>query len=392
MEKILIINGGSSSLKFELLNKNTKESLANGAAKRIFVDGLFIIKVFGKKYELNVPLNSHSDAIEILLQQLKEHKLITDLNEIKGIGHRIVQGGEVFLKSCLIDKQVLKQIRELGDMAPLHNPGEANIIEAFMKKVPNTINVAVFDTSFHATMPKLAYTYAVPEEWYTKYKVRRYGAHGTSHKYIARRMEKELNKKPNIISCHLGNGASICAIKNGESINVSMGLTPLAGLIMGTRSGDLDPSITEYIVKKTGMTIQEVTHKLNNESGLKALSGISSDFRDIRKEAEAGNEKAKFTIDIFAARVATYVVNYANQINDKIDGIVFTAGIGENSPEIREAIIKAIPLLNLEISNTNNKKSYDDLLKISSNNSKIDLYAIRTDEESIIIEDLLSFM
>ncbi len=391
MEKIIIVNGGSSSLKFELLNKQTRETLASGMAERIFVDGIFTIKVGEEKFEIKQALNSHADAIDLLLQQIKEKKLINNLSEIVGVGHRVVQGGEVFPKSTLIDKKVLKQIRELGDLAPLHNPGEADIIEVFMQRVPKAINVAVFDTSFHTTMPEIAYRYAVPEKWYKDYKVRRYGMHGTSHMYITKRMEKELGKKVNIINCHLGNGASICAIKNSKSINTSMGLTPLAGLIMGTRSGDIDPSIHEYIAKKTGASIEEITNELNNESGIKALSGISSDFRDIRTAAEKGNKTAQFTIKAFAARVATYIVDYANQIGEPLDGIVFTAGIGENSAEIREAIVEALPLLNLELGKEN-KNGYKDLLKISSKKSCIDLYAIRTDEESMIVNDLISFM
>ncbi len=391
MEKLLIINGGSSSLKFELLKKDTKEKLAVGLAERIFVDGSFTIKIGDEKFTTETPLNSHGDAIDLLLKKFKEHNLLNDLTEIKGVGHRVVQGGEIFPKSVLIDKDNLQQIRDLSDLAPLHNPGEANIIEAFMNKIPEAKNIAVFDTAYHSTMPKSAFMYAVPEEWYTKYQVRRYGMHGTSHKYISNRMEKELGRKPNIISCHLGNGASICAIKNGESINTSMGLTPLAGLIMGTRSGDIDPSIHEYIHKKTGLTIKEITHELNNESGLKAISGISADFRDIRSKVDEGNERAIFTVKAFAARVATYVVDYANQIGGQLDGIIFTAGIGENSKEIRQAIIDELPLLNLALSDANGD-SYDDLLKISSNKSSIDIYAIRTDEESLIIEDLLSLM
>ncbi|CAM9114375.1 acetate/propionate family kinase [Mycoplasma marinum] len=391
--KILIVNGGSSSLKFQVLKAHNKDLIASGMAERIEVDGIFTIKVNGEKFRIDKTLNNHKDAIALLMEELKNKEIIKDWKELVGVGHRIVQGGEFFKKSSLITKKELKEIRELAKLAPLHNPGEADIIEAFMSLLPNVPNVAVFDTSFHQTMEKEEFMYAVPNEWYTKYGVRRYGMHGTSHKYITKHMEEHLKKDSvNLIVCHLGNGSSLSAIRNSRVINTSMGLTPLAGLIMGTRSGDLDPAIVSYMSGQLNKDANYVVDLLNHESGLKALSGISSDMRDIRDAADKGDERAQFTIRSFSRRIATYIVDYANQIGEKLDGIVFTAGIGENSKEIREAIISEVKILGLELCDERNGEKYEDILLISDDSSKIPLFAVRTNEEIMIANDLLTFI
>ncbi len=393
IKKILVVNGGSSSLKFQILEEETKKILSSGIAERIKVDGSFTIKIGKEKFTTEKTLNNHTEAIQLLISKLNEHKVVESLDEIIGIGHRIVQGGEIFKKATLIDEKQLVKVRELGELAPLHNPGEADIIEAFFELLPGVPNVGVFDTSFHQTMPKEAYLYAVPNYWYTKHMVRRYGAHGTSHKYITQRMQKHLEKENvNLVICHLGNGSSLSAIKNSKVINTSMGLSPLAGLIMGTRSGDIDPTIVNYICNRLNKSSQEVTDMLNNESGLLALSGISSDMRDINQHAKNGDERAQFTMRSFAKRVATYIVDYANQINAKLDGIIFTAGIGENSSEIQKAIVKELFLIDTKLSSERIKADYSDLKLISEDDANTPVYAVRTNEEMLIVKELLNII
>ncbi len=392
-QKVLIVNGGSSSLKFQALDLKTKKVLASGLAERIFVDGVFTIKCNGQEYTFKHPLNNHKEAIKLLIDQLQKHEIIKDLKELVGVGHRIVQGGETFKESVLIDSsKIMNEIDSFSKLAPLHNPGELNIIKAF-QELSEAQNVAVFDTSFHTTMPKTAWMYAVPQSWYKEHHVRRYGMHGTSHKYIAQRVAKELKKEnANVINCHLGNGASICAIKDGKSINTSMGLTPLQGLIMGTRSGDIDPAVVAYMAQELNKNAGDIVDILNKQSGMLALSGVSSDFRDITKASQEGNADAMFALKAYAARVATYIVSYANELDGNIDAIVFTGGIGENAAHVRKMIVEALPLLKLKLSESLNKQKYDDLLKISDKNSQFALYAIRTDEETMILNDLLRLM
>ncbi len=391
--KILIVNGGSSSLKFQVMEAKNKEVLSSGLAERINVDGSFTIKTKDGKFTIEKELNNHKESIEFLIEQLKEKNVISSLNEIVGIGHRIVQGGEIFKKSAIIDKENLKKVRELSKLAPLHNPGEADIIEAFQTLLPEVKNVGVFDTSFHQSMDEDEFMYAVPREWYTKYDVRRYGAHGTSHKYITNQMKTILNKeKVNLIICHLGNGSSLSAIKDSKVLNTSMGLTPLAGVIMGTRSGDLDPAIVGYMSQQTGRSAAEIVDDLNHKSGLLALSNISSDMRDIRKASQEGDEVAIRTIRMFAKRIASYIVNYANQIGEKLDGIVFTAGIGENSWQLREAILNEVKILGIKICDSKNQEKYEDYNKISASSSAIDLFVMRTNEELVIANELLDLV
>ncbi len=392
-KKVLIVNGGSSSLKFQAIDLKTKKLLASGIAERIHVDGVFTIKCNDQKYTFKQSLNNHKEAIKLLIEQLQKHNIIGDLKEIVGVGHRVVQCGEIYSDSVLIDSpKVMENIDKFSKLAPLHNPGELNIIKAF-QELTKAQNVAVFDTSFHTTMPKTAWMYAVPQAWYKEHYVRRYGMHGTSHKYITERIAKELNRKDvNIINCHLGNGASICAVKNGKSVNTSMGLTPLQGLIMGTRSGDIDPAVVSYMAQELNKSAEEIVNILNKESGMLALSGVSSDFRDIGKASREGNKDATFALDAYVARVVSYIASYANELDGKIDAIVFTGGIGENSESMREKIVNALPLLDLKLSKTLNLQKYDDLLKISDKTSKYPLYVVRTDEEKMIFNDLLRLM
>jgi acetate kinase len=391
MKKLLVINAGSSSMKFKLFKKEKLKIIAEGLAERLFIDGKFTMKYNKKKYTIEEKLNSHDDAIKLLIKQLKENNILNSLEEIEGIGHRVVQGGEYFKKSTLINQNVLKKIEELSKLAPLHNPGAVSVIKSFLKLTPNIKNVAVFDTSYHTTISKENYIYAVPKKWYEKYSVRKYGAHGTSHKYMVEMVQKILNKNSvNIISCHLGNGASITAIKNNKSINTSMGLTPLAGLIMGTRSGNIDPSIIGYIAKETGKNVYEITNILNKKSGVLGLSKISSDFRDLENEALKGNKDAIFTIDVYCKKVVDFIVKYQNELENKIDAIVFTAGIGENSSTIRKNIIKNIHTIKTKINEKiNDKKHKEEYTKISTNDSKIPIYIIKTNEELMILRDLI---
>ncbi len=391
MKKLLIINAGSSSMKFQVVDRATMEPTAEGIAERITVDGAFSMKFKGEKYDVESTLDNHDDAVKVMLEQFEKHGVIESMEEIIGIGHRVVQGGEVFKESSIITKDSVSQIEELSALAPLHNPGAAAVMKAFFKLAPHAKNVAVFDTSFHQTMPKKNFMYGVPMEWYEKYSVRRYGMHGTSHKYMAIRAGELLNKKnPNIISCHLGNGASLAAIKDGKCVNTSMGLTPLAGIIMGTRSGDIDPSIIEYMCNKTGKSVQEITNSLNKESGILGLSGISSDFRELRTAAEEGNETAQFVIDIYCKRVADYVVMYQNELDNKVDALVFTAGIGENAGIIREGVMKAVKTMKFVVDKkVNDPFSPAEHLVLTTPESEVKALMIRTNEEMMIAKDLV---
>ncbi|MCR8613090.1 MAG: acetate kinase [Mycoplasma sp.] len=391
MSKLLVVNAGSSSMKFKVFERDGLKPIAEGLAERIFIDGKFIIETEGNKKELDVKLNSHADAVKILIEELISNNVVSSLDEIIGIGHRVVQGGETFKTSSVITKDTVSVIRELSKLAPLHNPPAASVMEAFFESVPNAKNVAVFDTSYHQTMPMKNFIYGVPMDWYKNYSVRRYGMHGTSHKYMAQVTEEIFSKKSvNVISCHLGNGASITAIKDSKSINTSMGLTPLAGIIMGTRSGDIDPAIVEYMVNETGKTVGEITTALNKESGVLGISGISSDFRDIEAEIAKGNKDAIFAMEIYAKRIAEFIVKYHNDLEGKTDAIVFTAGIGENSSMVRAKVIEAVKTMGLELNEEkNNTRTKDKYIKISSENSKVDIYVIKTDEELMIVKDLV---
>ncbi|GEQ34455.1 acetate/propionate family kinase [Marinilactibacillus psychrotolerans] len=391
MTKTIAINAGSSSLKWKLFEMPEEKVLASGIVERIGLnDSIFTIK-YGedKKYEDILDINDHELAVEMLLKQLTELNIIESFDEITGVGHRVVAGGEIFDDSALVNDEVINQIEELSEFAPLHNPANATGIKAFRKILPDITSVAVFDTSFHQTMPKVNYMYSIPKEYYTKHNARKYGAHGTSHKYVAERAADMIGKPIEdlkIITCHLGNGASVTAVEGGKSIDTSMGFTPLAGVTMGTRSGDIDASLLPFLMEKEGIkNINDMIYILNNKSGLKGLSGISSDMRDL-EDAEATNEDAALALRIFEDRVRKYIGSYAATMNG-LDAIVFTAGIGENGVETRENIINGLTFLGAELdpekNNVRGKERF-----ISKENSKVKVLLVPTDEEVMIARDV----
>ena len=338
---ILVINCGSSSLKYQLINSDTEAVLAKGLCERIGIDGALTYQPAGGEKEVTeIPMPTHSEAISAVIAALTDEKkgVVKSLSEIGAVGHRVVHGGEKFTSSCLINDETMAAIEECNDLAPLHNPANLIGIRACQKLMPGVPNVAVFDTAFHQTMPEVAYIYGIPYEYYEKYKVRRYGFHGTSHSYVSKRAAEMLGKKVEdlkIIVCHLGNGASICAVDHGKSVDTSMGLTPLEGLVMGTRSGDIDPAIIDFVGKKEGLDLDGMNNILNKKSGMLGISGVSSDGRDLGAAAAAGNERAKLALDVFDYDVIKYIGSYAAVMNG-VDAICFTAGIGENNIEMRD--------------------------------------------------------
>ncbi|WP_054706434.1 acetate kinase [Bacillus sp. JCM 19041] len=389
MAKIIAINAGSSSLKFQLLSMPEEDIITKGLVERIGLeDGVFSIEANGEEHSITTDIPDHSAAVEILLDKLTSLNIISSLDEIEGIGHRVVHGGEKFNDSVLITDDVLAGIEEVSELAPLHNPANITGIKAFKKVLPTVPAVAVFDTAFHQTMPESAYLYSLPYEYYEKYGVRKYGFHGTSHKYVSQRAA-ELLEKPiedlRILSCHLGNGASIAAIKGGESIDTSMGFTPLAGVTMGTRSGNIDPALIPYIMGKTGQTVEEVVSTLNKRSGLLGITGFSSDLRDIELQADEGNERAQVALDVFTSRIHKYVGSYAARMGG-IDAIVFTAGIGENSSVIRERVLKGLEFMGIEADlSKNNVRGKEAFL--NTDTSKVKIIVIPTNEEVMIARD-----
>ncbi|WP_342277540.1 acetate kinase [Spiroplasma endosymbiont of Nephrotoma flavescens] len=391
-KKILVINAGSSSIKFQLYEITTNKEfnpICKGLAERIFVDGKTTIKYNNNEFVSDTPLSNHNVAAEVILELLKSQNVIQNFNEIIAVGHRIVHGGEKIKESVFVNDDITKIIAENIKLAPLHNPAGLSALKAF-QAVANCSHIAVFDTTFHTTMPKINYIYPVPYNWYTDYNVRRYGFHGISYHYIINKLSLIINKPVsniNAIVCHLGNGASICAIKNGKSYNTSMGFTPLAGLMMGSRSGDIDPAIHQYIAEQLNLDIVGVVNKLNNESGLLGVSQISSDTREVSQAAKDGNSQVQFTLELYAKRVVDYITQYQNDLDNKVDAIVFTAGVGENSALIREMIIKNIKTMPLDYNRGKNNQSYDDYLQISNDLSSVAIYAIRTNEELMICEE-----
>ena len=390
--KILVLNCGSSSLKYQLINMDEKSVMAKGNYERIGEQEAFLThKVSKEKYVIRQSVMAHDEALEIILQQLlhKEYGVITSLKEVDAIGHRIVHGGEIFKGSCIVNDDVIKKIAQCGEFAPLHNPAAVLGIKACKKIMPEVPMVTVFDTAFHQTMPKTSYLYPIPYEYYEKYRVRKYGAHGTSHDYVSRRVAEIMNKKREdlkIVTCHLGQGASICAIKDGKSIDTSMGLTPLGGIAMVTRSGDLDPSVVTYIMEKTGLTPDEMNSILNKQSGLASICNMVPDFREIEEKSYT-NTDAKIAIDIFTSTVAQYIARYAIKL-DGIDVIVFTGGIGENQIQVRKTICEQLAFMGLEIDiEKNNIKGEE--REISTNISKIKAYIIPTDEEMMIANETM---
>lgn len=385
--KILSVNAGSSSLKFQLYEMPEEKVLISGVFERIGInDSFYTIKLNGEKVKKEANLKSHKEAFEILVDELVSNNIVTDLNEIKGIGHRIVQGGSYFDKTVVVDEDVISKIDELSTLAPLHNPAAIVGIRAAQSVFKEATQTVVFDTAFHQTMKEETYLYALPYEWCDEYKIRRYGAHGTSHKYIAAKMSEILGRtNTKLITCHIGNGASISAIKDGLCVNTSMGLTPNAGLIMGSRSGDIDATIVPYIMEKTGMTPKEMDHVLNKESGLLGISGVSSDSRDIEEGIKDGNERCLLAQKMFVRRIVDYIAKYYVEL-EGCDAIIFTAGIGENSKSTRREVIDALNVLGIKIDEERNN-TRGCVALISSDSSSVPVYVVPTDEELMIARD-----
>ncbi len=396
MSKVISVNSGSSSLKFQLFDMPSETVLTSGQAERIGQDmGTFTIKVNGEKIAKDVPIPDHKTAVRMLLDSLLEYNIVGSLDEIQGAGHRIVQGGAYFDQSVVADQGVVDRVRELAVLAPLHNPAHLVCYEAFCKALPDIGHVFVFDTAFHQTMGPESYLFPVPYDWYTQYKIRRYGAHGTSHWYVNRRAAELMGKDVstlNMITCHLGNGASITAIRDGKVINTSMGLTPLGGIMMGTRSGDIDPTVVFYMMKKLECTPDEMDTFLNKRSGMLGVSGISSDARDIQAAVNEGNERAILTTQLYTNRVVNVVGGYYAQLGHT-DAIVFTAGLGENDADTRARILKGIEeSMGLSIDYDLNATIHGKECLISKPDSKIAVYVIPTNEELVIARDTVRLL
>lgn len=395
--KILSVNAGSSSLKFTAFEMPEEKKLMSGYFERIGIDGSFYtIKVNGEKIKKEVLLPSHTVAFEYLINELLEHHVVESLDEIKGIGHRVVQGADHYDKSVIATDEVVEDIASLSSLAPLHNPAAVLGIKAAKEVVPTATSVVVFDTAFHQTMPEENYLYALPKSWYTDYHVRRYGAHGTSHKYIKEYMAKKLGRDDlKLIICHVGSGCSISAVKDGKCVNTSMGFTPTGGLIMGTRCGDIDPSIIPYIMEKTGITPEELNHVLNKESGVLALSEKYSDMRDIYDNVKLGDPVCTLTLTMFIKRIVNFIAQYYFEL-EGCDAIVFTAGVLENGALERRWIVDRLKFLGVELDNEVNESiaSYHEKHEgvITTKNSKIPVYVVPTDEEIMIARDTFNYV
>lgn len=395
--KILVINTGSSSLKYQLIDMTDESVLAKGLCDRIGIDNSFIkhTKTGMDTIVIDKDMINHKAAMKEVVRVLTDEKtgVIKDMSEINAVGHRVVHGGEKFHDSVIIDESVMKAIKDCIELAPLHNPPNITGIEACQNIMPGTPMIAVFDTAFHQTMPKHAYLYALPYEIYEKYGVRKYGFHGTSHKYVAQRAAVMLNKpleELKLISCHLGNGASVCAIKYGKSVETSMGFTPLAGLAMGTRSGTIDPAVISYLMEKEKMSVKEINDYLNKKSGVLGISGVSSDFRDIHAAADAGNERAQLAIDIFSYRVKKYIGEYAAVI-DGADALIFTAGIGENNGIVRKHILTGMGYMGVKIDWEKNEVKGREI-DISAPDATVRTLVIPTNEELAIARETMKLI
>ena len=390
--KVLCVNAGSSSLKFQLYDMPAEISIIGGYVEKIGAkDSFYTIKHEGKKTETVKPIKDHAEAVKIMLEELANYGAVKDLAEIRGVGHRVVHGGEKYAKSVVIDDEVMKDIREFTKFAPLHHPGNIAGIKAMQKALPDAVQVAVFDTAFHQTIPKIQYMYPVPMEWYEKYGVRKYGFHGTSHKYITEVMQKKLGKeKVNLIVCHVGSGASITAVKDGKSYDTTMGLTPLDGLMMGTRSGSIDPSIIKYMIDETEMGYDEVDNALNKKSGLLGVCGFN-DNRDVEKAIAEGDENARLALDMYVDRIDRHIAEYYLELGGEVDAIVFTAGVLENGATTREAIIEGLAPLGLKINHEVNNAiaSFKEITSgiITAEDSTVPVYVEPTNEEVMIIRD-----
>lgn len=393
---VLVINCGSSSLKYQLINSDTEDVLAKGLCERIGIDGRLVYQKAGCDKEITeAPMPTHKEAIQMVLDALTNEKTgaISSLKEVNAVGHRVVHGGEKFASSCIITDEVIKAVEECNDLAPLHNPANLIGINVCSELMPGVPQVAVFDTAFHQTMPPKAYLYGLPLDYYKKYKVRRYGFHGTSHSFVSKRaveflgLDKDNSK---VIVCHLGNGSSISAVQNGKCVDTTMGLTPLEGVVMGTRSGSIDPAIVEYIAKKENLDLAGVMNVLNKKSGLQGMSGVSSDMRDLRAAAAEGNEDAKNAIEVLCYGIAKYVGGYVAAMNG-VDAIVFTAGIGENVGMIREKVCSYLGFLGVTIDAKANEAMGEEVV-ISGADSKVKVAVIPTNEELAICRDTVALV
>ncbi len=388
--RILVVNCGSSTLKFQLIDSETEEVIASGLCERIGLDGSITYKAHGEKHEEKTDLSDHGVAIKRVLDLILDEKIgvLKSLSEINAVGHRVVHGGEKFSSSVVITEEIMKEIESCSDLAPLHNPANLLGVCACQKVMPGVPNVAVFDTAFHQTMPKKAYLYGLPKEYYEKYGVRRYGFHGTSHSFVSARLvkvaglEKENSK---VIICHIGSGASISAVKDGKSVDTSMGMTPLEGLVMGTRSGDIDPAILEYICAKENISVNELTSVLNKKSGALGLSGVSSDYRDLLAAMESGNKDAENAIEVVIYRIAKYIGAYFVALGG-VDAIAFTAGVGENSMKMRERILNSLGALGVVMDPEANAVAGEEIL-LTKPESKVPVWAIPTNEELAIARE-----
>lgn len=390
--KILVINCGSSSLKYQLINMENEEVLAKGICERIGIQGSFLKHQPGEadKVMIEKPMPTHMEAIQSVIDALVDpnHGVIKNMSEINAVGHRVVHAGEKFATSVVINKAVMEALNECIELAPLHNPPNIMGIEACEKIMPGVPMVGVFDTAFHQTMPKEAYIYAIPYEMYEKYKIRRYGFHGTSHKYVTEKAAEFLGKPASelkLVTCHLGNGASVAAVNKGKSVDTSMGFTPLEGLVMGTRCGDIDPAIVTFLQEKEGLTSEQVNNLMNKKSGVLGISKLSSDFRDIEEAAEKGNENAQLALEVYNYKVKKYIGSYLAAMNGA-DAIIFTAGLGENSDVVREAICKDMDFLGIKIDPAKNKVR-GKLTDISAEGSKVKVLIVPTNEELMIARD-----
>ncbi|CAM4164275.1 acetate kinase [Lacicoccus alkaliphilus] len=391
MTKILAVNAGSSSFKFQLFEMPQEVEIAKGQAERIGMgDGVFSITVGGEKKSKEQKFDTHEEAVDVMLEALVKNGAVDDINEIAGSGHRVVHGGEAFDDSVLITDEVVGKIEELSELAPLHNPANLMGIQAFREQLPDVPHVAVFDTSFHQSMPESSYLYSLPYSYYKDYGIRKYGFHGTSHKYVTRRASEMLGRpldELRLISCHLGNGASIAAVKGGKSVDTSMGFTPLAGVTMGTRSGNIDPALIPYIMEKTGKTASEVLSVLNKESGLLGVSGFSSDLRDIEEEARNGSRRAELALDVFGERIHKYMGSYATRMGG-LDAIIFTAGVGENSDIVREKVLEGLEFMGVYFDKSMNDVRGQEKF-INYPHSPVKIIIIPTREELMIARDVM---
>ena len=395
MSKVIAVNSGSSSLKFQLFQMPEEVVLTSGQAERIGQEmGVFTINVNGEKIVTETPIKDHQVAVDLLLESLVKHGIVKDLNEIEGAGHRIVQGGSYFSESVVVDEDVVSKVDELCSLAPLHNHAHLVCYEAFKKALPQIGHIFVFDTAFHQTMPPESYLYPVPYEWYEDLKVRKYGAHGTSHQFVMNRLGELMHKDPkdmNIITCHLGNGASITAIKNGKCYNTSMGLSPLGGIMMGTRSGDIDPTVVYYVEQKLGLSAKDMETELNKKSGMLGVSGVSSDSRDVEAAFKEGNPRAILTQYLYAQRVVDFIGSYYMELGH-VDAIAFTAGLGEHAVDMRERVLKRLEEgMGVRVDYELNAKTHKEE-KLSTPDSKVEVWVVPTNEELVIARDTVRLL